>query len=90
MRLCTCCAAAVCCRSLGLSGTILRSNMHESRALLQLPHVLHAVQHEDLIIWPWVSGLGAAVMQHTTDTHTHTTNTHTGFFARVSETAVAA
>lgn len=42
---------------MGLSGTILRSNVHESRALMQLPDVQHAVEQQGLIIWPWVSWL---------------------------------
>jgi hypothetical protein len=52
-----CCAVLCCdiCRSMGFSGTILRSNLHESRELVRLPDVRTAVQHANLVIWPWVS-----------------------------------
>lgn len=49
-----CCAMAV-CRSIGFSGTILRSNLHESKELVQLPDVRAAVEQHGLLIWPWVS-----------------------------------
>lgn len=43
------------CRSVGLAGTILRSNLHESKQLALLPDVRKAIEQENLIIWPWVS-----------------------------------
>jgi hypothetical protein len=49
-----CCAGAV-CRSIGFSGTILRSNLHESKQLVQMPDVRTAVEQQSLLIWPWVS-----------------------------------
>ncbi len=55
-----CCG--VLCRSVGFSGTILRSNLHESKQLVLLPDVLRAVEGEGLIIWPWVSGAALLLM----------------------------
>jgi hypothetical protein len=58
LRCAVLCCAVLCCdtrRSMGFSGTILRSNLHESRELVRLPDVRTAVQLAGLIIWPWVS-----------------------------------
>lgn len=55
-----CCA--VLCRSVGFSGTILRSNVHESKQLVLLPDVRKAVEGQGLIIWPWVSAAAALLM----------------------------
>jgi hypothetical protein len=40
-----------------LAGTILRSNLHESKQLVLLPDVHKAIEQENLIIWPWVSDI---------------------------------
>jgi len=49
------------CRALGLNGTILRSNIDESRAMLRLPEVEEAVKHQGLVLWVWVSA-GVAML----------------------------
>lgn len=53
---------AVLCRSVGFSGTILRSNLHESKQLVLQPDVRRAVEGEGLIIWPWVSAAASLLI----------------------------